>query len=63
MAPQQPTARGIRIRNAHDAHLLFYAVVRIFFSHVAIPNPHTTQTSLNLSGILATLARDAVHGE
>ena len=38
MAPQQPTARGIRIRNAHDAQLLFYAVVRSLFSPLAIPN-------------------------
>ena len=44
MAPQQPTARGIRIRNAHDAHLLFYAVVRhilSFLSHhvTHLPEP------------------------
>ena len=38
MGPQQPTARGIRIRNTHDAHLLFYAVVRTLFSLLAIPN-------------------------
>jgi hypothetical protein len=27
MVPQVPTARGIKVRSAADAHLLFYAVV------------------------------------
>ena len=40
-APQQPTARGIRIRKANDTHLLFYAVVRDLFSHLDIPIPPT----------------------